>query len=142
MTLVSLTYVSFATREMGEDDLKDILAASRRNNPKQDITGMLLYRDRYFIQALEGEDRDVTALYKKIEKDPRHSNVLLVGKDEINERSFGDWSMGFKNLDDMDAEQLDGYSNYLNEPFNPNDLAENPSRAKTLLNVFRSGTNF
>ncbi len=142
MSLLSLIYVSLAERDMTKDDIEDILHTSRENNQKRGITGMLLYRNRYFIQVLEGEADEVMALYDHIEKDDRHRNVLLVGKNHINERSFGEWSMGFKNLDEINVDELEGYTDFLERPFNPEELASDPSQAKTLLNAFRSGTNF
>lgn len=142
MALLSLTYVSFATRDMTKDDIEDILRTSRKNNQTQNITGMLLYRNRYFIQALEGEEDAVTALYKRIEQDDRHNNVLMVSQNRIDERNFGEWSMGFKNLDDIDANAIEGYTDFLERPFDADALTQNPSQAKTLLNAFRSGANF
>lgn len=142
MALVSLVYVSIETRKMTEDDLVGILESSRKNNAKANITGMLLYRDGYFIQALEGNDKDVTALYNKIAQDDRHKKVLLVGKDEIGQRSYSDWSMGFKNLDGIDLTKVPGYSQYLDEPIEPHSFEKQPSRAKQLLELFRTRSNY
>ena len=35
-----------------------------------------MYRDGFFIQALEGEEETVMSLYNKIKTDPRHRSVL------------------------------------------------------------------
>jgi hypothetical protein len=59
MGLVSLVYVSVARELMSDEDLKAILEVARRKNAERNITGMLLYRSGYFIQALEGEEADV-----------------------------------------------------------------------------------
>lgn len=142
MSLISLTYVSFASRDMTEDDLKDILTKARDKNGRLGITGLLLYRDRYFIQALEGEEDVVTELYDVIAEDPRHGHVLTVGKDQIEKRAFGSWEMGFKNLDSTDLSHLEGYSSYLDEPFDESTFVADPSRAKHFLNLFRSGANY
>ncbi len=142
MSLVSLTYVSFASRDMTEDDLTDILTKAREKNSRLDITGLLLYRDRYFIQALEGEQDVVEELYGVIAKDPRHGHVLTVSKDQVDERAFGSWEMGFKNLDGADLSHLDGYSAYLDEPFDQHTFVNNPNRAKHFLNLFRSGAAY
>ncbi len=138
MTLQSLTYVSSATREMTEEDIKDILNVSRRNNQALNITGMLLYRNGYFIQALEGEEENVMALYNRIEQDPRHKNTLVVSTEAIDERVFNDWSMGFKNLDNINPDELDGYTDFLQRPFGMDELSQKPSKVKTLLSAFRS----
>jgi hypothetical protein len=38
----------------------------------------------------------VGALYKKIEKDPRHKNIIRFFEVDQPERIFNDWSMGHK----------------------------------------------
>lgn len=49
MGLVSLVYISLVKKNMMDDELRDILQASRQNNAEKNITGMLLYRDGMFI---------------------------------------------------------------------------------------------
>ncbi len=142
MALTSLTYVSFASYDMTDEDLKNILAKAREKNGRLDVTGLLLYRDRYFIQALEGEEDVVTDLYDVIAQDERHGHVLMIGKDQIDQRAFGTWEMGFKNLNDEDLSRLDGYTNYLDEPFDETTFIDDPNRAKHFLNLFRSGANY
>jgi len=118
MSLITLVYVSSAKRKMSDEDLKSILEVSRDNNRKQDISGMLLYRNGFFIQALEGEEDAVQALYNKIKEDPRHGNVLSVYKAKIHERSFADWSMGFNKVEDESLKKLDGFTDFINQPLN------------------------
>ena len=142
MRLISLTYVSASSELYNKNELMDILEASRRNNPKYNITGMLLYRSGYFIQALEGEERDVDAIYEKIKQDPRHQNILVVQKEAIEERAFGEWSMGFQNLDDVDLNEIPGYSDFLDAQFSDAYFRDVPNRAKHLLNVFKSGNSW
>lgn len=138
MGLISLTYVSASAHVMSENELMDILEVSRKNNAPLNITGMLLYRNGYFIQALEGDEEAVMGLYDKIAHDPRHHHVLLVHKEEITERSFSDWSMGFRNLDQMDPSELEGYTDYLEQSFSSDFYTKNPSRAKTFLRLFKN----
>lgn len=141
MALIALTYVSYAEHAMNTEELNALLAESKNKNAEKNITGMLLYRDRYFIQVLEGEEDVVTDLYERIKEDPRHTNVLLVSKDKIEERSFGDWSMGYKNLDHLEnPERLEGFTDFLTKPVEPNYFNDNPSRAKVLLGSFKRGT--
>lgn len=142
MTLIALTYVSAASHKMSDEELLDILEVSRENNRKHNITGMLLYRDHYFIQVLEGERSVVEPLYDKIAQDDRHHHVLLVGKDKIDERSFSDWTMGFRDLNKMDVSELDGYTDFLDQPFDMNNVTDTSSRAVAFLNLFRSRINY
>jgi len=142
MGLISIVYVSYTSYPMLDDDLKEILLQSRENNNKIEVTGMLLYRDGFFIQALEGEETVVLPLFDKISQDSRHSSVRLVSKENIVTRSFQDWSMGFNHISDQALEELEGFSNYLNEPFKTELFTETPSKARQLLNKFRNQNYF
>ena len=142
MTLISLVYVSLAYHDMNADELKTILESSHRHNKPDNITGMLLYRDGYFIQALEGEAVKVEATYERIKLDTRHKNVVTVYKEEIEERTFNEWTMGFKNLDDVDPESLPAFTDFLTQPMDAEDFAKHPSRAKLLLESFRHHIQF
>ena len=77
-----LVYVSMAQEKMSKEDLLDILAQSREANAKAGITGMLLYKDGNFMQALEGEETAVRALYARICRDPRHRGILTLVEGE------------------------------------------------------------
>jgi len=141
MPLISLVYVSVAPRRMTDDDLKDILAASRRNNPQLGVTGMLLYKDRFFIQALEGEREVVYNLYEKIHKDPRHINAVTIYEHDITERSFKDWSMGFNKLD---TQEMPAFTDFLDssEDARIAHFKSKPSQAVALLERFRKQSEF
>jgi hypothetical protein len=141
VSLISLVYVSFETRPMTAQDITDILTTARKFNTEQDITGMLLYRTGYFIQALEGEEDRVKALYQKIARDPRHRNVLMIYNGSITERSFTNWSMGFKNLDEVDPSKLEGYTDFLQSPASPEMIGDG-SRAKAFLELFKEESTF
>ncbi|MEO1442551.1 MAG: BLUF domain-containing protein, partial [Chloroflexota bacterium] len=65
MTLVSLVYVSYATEPMSGAELEALMAKSSANNKPLGVTGMLLYRQGFFIQVLEGEEDVVMPLYEK-----------------------------------------------------------------------------
>jgi len=74
-------------------EIKDILLASRKNNPVLGITGALCFLDGIYLQHLEGEASAVGALYKKIEADPRHSHTKILVRDQISQRAHPKWSM-------------------------------------------------
>ncbi|MBK8024200.1 MAG: BLUF domain-containing protein [Chloroflexi bacterium] len=138
MSLFSLVYVSFASHDLTDDELKDILVVARDTNKPLEITGMLLYRDRFFIQALEGDEAAVRGLYEKIAKDPRHINVLTVYTGPIEARRFPDWTMGFNKIADATVEQLPGFTDFLNRPGDGAFFTENPDRAVMLLELFKN----
>lgn len=138
MPLITLVYVSYETHHLTKDELVAILNEARENNKKMDVTGMLLYRDGFFIQALEGEQAVVEELYERIAADPRHKNVINVYQNVISKRVFGEWSMGFNLLDDADLQMLDGYQGQIDPEF----FIENPGRATRLLQHFHDRTFF
>ncbi len=49
-----LVYVSSAVVPFTPAALVDLLATSHKNNSKSAVSGMLLYKDGNFMQALEG----------------------------------------------------------------------------------------
>lgn len=142
MSLISLVYVSFESHPMSDQEIRDILVVSRENNRKLHITGMLLYRDGFFIQALEGDKEAVEELYDHIKADSRHENVTLVYKNDIQTRSFPRWSMGFNKIEQVDESQLPGFNNFLQEPEDMEYFTENPGRAANLLEAFKNQTYF
>jgi hypothetical protein len=135
--MLSLVYVSSARQLFSEEDLKALLEQSRDNNARLGLTGMLLYKDGNFMQALEGPDDALTELYAKIESDRRHRGILQLLRQELQEREFPLWSMGFKNLNDVNLHQTPGYSTLLNESLKSASFQTDPTRAQKLLGMFR-----
>ncbi|BFZ55319.1 hypothetical protein PYCC9005_002359 [Savitreella phatthalungensis] len=112
--LYQLVYLSSAEHLLEDSELVSILAASRRNNIKRNVTGLLLYHDGNFIQFLEGPAHQVDALYERISLDVRHRGVLRLLRREIAKRDFGEWTMGFKALSaDSAPEEIDGFNNMM-----------------------------
>ena len=104
--MLQMLYVSGASRPLSTDEIEEILAASRRNNLRDGITGLLLWADGVFIQILEGEAKTVRSVFQRIEADDRHKNVMVVLEQAAEKRLFTQWSMGFKRLDpDMAADR-------------------------------------
>ncbi len=104
-----IIYVSNATIHFSDNDLEDLLRTSRENNSRLGITGMLLYADGSFIQVIEGEEAAIDGLYKKISRDLRHKSSSILMRAEIKERSFAEWSMGFKRISKEDFSTIAGF---------------------------------
>lgn len=93
--LVRLIYFSRSTRDMTLLDIQKILEVARDNNNSLQVCGMLCYEQRYFLQALEGERDVVNELYLDIAGDPRHDEVTIISYNEVDDRRFSAWDMGF-----------------------------------------------
>ena len=136
--LISLVYVSSASHLMSEEDLLELLQAARKKNQELNITGMLLYHHGNFIQVLEGEEADVMMMEQKIKQDVRHHTMIRLIKEPISERSFPDWSMGFRNIDKLSKEDREGLNDYLDSPWTLEYWSSNPSKAQKLLVNFKA----
>ena len=96
MNLVRFVYVSTATSSYNEQlDLGRILQASRRNNPREEIGGVLYSGNGYFFQVLEGDRHKVNALYRRLLGDSRHTDVDVISVKPLDFRIFSDWSMKY-----------------------------------------------
>jgi hypothetical protein len=136
--LINLVYGSSAKTKMGDGELVDILAKAREKNGRLGITGMLLYRGGNFLQVLEGEKSVVEALYDVIKRDPRHYTVELIAKRPVAQRGFGEWEMGFVQIDTLNPTNVAGYTTFLHEPLN-SERFKDMNFAFTFLEVFKEG---
>ncbi|TGE20756.1 BLUF domain-containing protein [Hymenobacter aquaticus] len=95
LNLFHLCYQSRATPELDEEGLLALLVQSRTYNRQHAITGVLLYSENRFVQVLEGDEATVLALFERIRRDNRHTEVTLLTQESLTQRMFPDWSMGF-----------------------------------------------
>jgi len=105
--LQQLIYVSSAVGDFGTDDLDSILRASRKNNPAANVTGLLLFHDGCFFQALEGPGSEVRRIYEIVRQDPRHSGVIVLQDKPCAQRAFANWAMGYVGPKQMTGPQRD-----------------------------------
>lgn len=143
MALYSLVYVSQATQPFTNAQLQDLLDVSRKNNHARAITGMLLYDSGLFVQAIEGEQGVINALFAVIQADRRHKSVVMVSNEPIAAREFPDWRMGFNTFQPDDLEKLPGYTRFLKQTAEPRTfLTRYPTQARRLLDSFRHQSQF
>lgn len=93
--MLQLLYISTARGTIDRAMCDDILAASRRNNRDWGITGLLIAGKHRFLQALEGPEAEVRAVYDRIAADPRHYGCVILSQRMVEQRMFGDWAMGY-----------------------------------------------
>jgi Sensors of blue-light using FAD len=135
--MISLVYVSSAVEIMTNNELRELLEISRANNQKLGITGMMLYKDGNFMQALEGPDDAVRNLYKKVSADRRHRNIFKVFEKNIETREFGEWSMALCNFNQSPEESAEGFSQFSCDPLDSRGFRDSPTTAHKLLLSFR-----
>jgi hypothetical protein len=108
--LVRLLYASRAEGAVTQETIESILRSSREHNPAMGITGVLCHGGDVYMQVLEGGREAVNALYNKIVRDTRHSNIALLHYQEVAERKFAGWTMGQVNLSKVNPSVLLKYS--------------------------------
>lgn len=104
--LLFVLYFSVATREFSSEEISSLLRTSRLHNLANDVSGVLYYRDGYFIQALEGPKNEVIRTYARILDDPRHKDCTLISINTTPQWSFEGCPMGWVNLDDSPVELI------------------------------------
>lgn len=109
MKLQYVSYMSSQASVLHEKDIENLLFQVREKNKRLAITGLLLLIQGKFIQYIEGPENEIDKVYQKIKTDPRHNDLLLLDKGELEERQFTDWSMAYKKVKDADIEKLVGY---------------------------------
>lgn len=136
--MFSLTYVSSAVSPFSKEALVELTNQSARDNKLLGITGMLLYKDGNFMQALEGPEENVRRVHAKIAVDPRHRGLitLLQGPSEV--RQFPNWAMSCRDLTGFNPAGVASYNEFLNSPLTGTEFSDNPTRAQKLLMMFKS----
>ncbi|MVN23070.1 BLUF domain-containing protein [Mucilaginibacter arboris] len=128
-----IIYMSTASMYFQTGMLETMLIHFRKNNEANKITGMMLFGDGIFLQVLEGNDRDVDTLIKKIKKDNRHHSVIQLDCQTIEERIFPDWSMGFKVASAEDFTAIKGFA----DPASPNFLPAQKGEQHPALSILK-----
>jgi hypothetical protein len=106
----SRVYVSSAIQKFTTEQLTELLAHCRLHNSAKGITGVLLYRDGKFIQAIEGEPEVLDSLMERIQLDDRHEAVTVLLRETIEARRFPNWLMGFWQPTDSELRGVPGYT--------------------------------
>jgi hypothetical protein len=92
--LYNLVYCSRATAGVDDAAVDRIIESARRWNPRQGITGLLVFGSGIFFQWLEGPRDNVTHLMDTLMTDPRHEKIIRLSEnEEVRERLFPDWDM-------------------------------------------------
>lgn len=128
--MLQIVYTSTASHEFSAADIEQLLAGARARNKAIGVTGMLLFHDGTFLQALEGEQRAVNEVFASIQSDARHRDIAVLHRGPgFGQRVFGDWPLDFADFGGA-ADLLRGFMS-LNERARIEDLDR--ARAMALL---------
>ncbi len=95
-----MTYMSRFSRPLSREDIAQIGEYSSRRNAEDGVTGVLVTLGTMFFQIIEGDQRAVDALYARVLRDDRHTDVVCLRTEgHVADRLFPDWSMNVFDLD-------------------------------------------
>lgn len=85
-----IVYISEYTGKASDVDreLTSIVKIAKANNARLEVTGVLFYQHGKFVQIIEGEDKPLSLLMKKIELDNRHKNISYLVDEVIDSHSL------------------------------------------------------
>jgi hypothetical protein len=108
LRLERMVYESTATGTTESiGNLAVILAESQRNNDRDGLSGALAAHRNRYIQVIEGPAQTLDALLRRLENDPRHREIRVLGREPIPARMFGRWSMASARITPGHAAALD-----------------------------------
>jgi hypothetical protein len=105
--LFHLVYISHAAEDISYTDIREILSVSRKNNAQENITGLLIFREGFFLQLLEGSETAVKNILGKIMMDDRNHSLRVLIETESDQRLFQEWQMAFLDGDISSNETAD-----------------------------------
>ena len=132
-----IIYASRALHDFDDAELVTLLLRARAVNEDHDVTGMLVYAARSFLQAFEGDDASVEVVWDRIRLDDRHAELRVLAAGPVLDRSVRDWSMGFEHVAAEELERtLPGYRASMDYPFVSSQLVAAADTAETLLSLY------
>ncbi|MCA0132432.1 BLUF domain-containing protein [Winogradskyella alexanderae] len=90
----AICYISNFARDLNKHQISELIETVNCNNIRENITGILIIRNKQFFQILEGENRVINQMYKKIRSDKRHSTIIKLLDITIDGRIFSDYNSG------------------------------------------------
>lgn len=93
--LFQLIYISTARGEVSTADCNALLTTARLRNRRNEISGLLMFNGKRFLQVLEGEETQVRTVFGRIKNNPRHIGIVVLTEKQVEAREFGAWAMAF-----------------------------------------------
>ena len=109
--LKTICYISDSRINKSITDFNNLIEKAKINNAKNNITGILVYRNNNFLQVFEGAPETVDTIFDKIRMDQRHQNIFKIIDTSIDQRIFEEYKFGFTVVSDKNA--LQNLSDYL-----------------------------
>ncbi|WP_310468324.1 BLUF domain-containing protein [Sphingomonas sp.] len=93
--MFQIAYFSTAATQQEATVIQRILLTSRKNNLRDDISGLLVAGGNRYLQVIEGPRREMEVLYA-IRADDRHIAVTTLVERTTLKRCFEGWTMAYR----------------------------------------------
>lgn len=88
-----VVFTSRASSNFSRAEIKALCEAAAVRNEVNGITGLFLSDGSRFLQVIEGEGEDVDDLVRRIVRNPRHHDIIIVSSHRIEHREFHNRTM-------------------------------------------------
>jgi hypothetical protein len=101
-------YTSRAVKDFSKRELLDLLHDARAYNSVDKICGVLMHRNGYFLQVLEGEPEAIDNLLVRLIRDTRHADLKIIHDSSVDSLLFSNWAMGSADLESPELSLIPG----------------------------------
>lgn len=99
-----MKFLAYLSKPTELSNIKETLLAIENHsstfNSQNEITGVLFFTGKHFLQILEGSEEAVDALMNTIGHDPRHHDIHILYSSLEHHRTLPDWNMQSLDLTD------------------------------------------
>jgi dolichyl-phosphate-mannose--protein O-mannosyl transferase len=89
----TVLYISEALHKFTAQELKELSFSTTLKNKSKEISGYLYYKDKHFLQYVEGDEQYINELINTIKTDPKHRFIMAIEENSLDDRRFPDWGM-------------------------------------------------
>ena len=96
--MLQIAFSSTMIEPLDDTELSQLVEQSRTYNHSVGISGSMVVGGNRFASMLEGEEQEISALFGRICRDPRHHAIVLLGRRMTDHRLFADHPLGLERL--------------------------------------------
>ena len=117
--MYAILYMSEARAWIAPDEMERLCMRWGALNAAVDVTGLLLFDGRRYMQLIEGPDAAARALMTVIAGDPRHANIAYLIDGPAPARQFAGWALRQQRLDAEEPSLRDGAMTFIRQAADP-----------------------
>lgn len=109
--LKTICYISCKSKYLSDQESERLIEETKCKNSTCFITGIIVHVGDHYFQILEGEEKKINTLYKKIVADNRHYEIVELFNKPIKRKYFETYQSSFQTT--FDSEEIKAINVYL-----------------------------